>query len=81
MRLEKKIYDATSTPLTLPKRRSFHEITQFHALFCLFSANASVSPNDTFVIIWRSYLAPQWLTCRFLLRVEFMTEYDRAVRL
>lgn len=56
MRLEKKIYDATSTPLTLPKRRSFHEITQFHALFCLFSANASVSPNDTFVII-QAYMA------------------------
>ena len=56
MRLEKKIYDATSTPLTLPKKRSFHEITQFHALFCLFSANASVSPNDTFVII-QAYMA------------------------
>lgn len=56
MRLEKKIYEATSTPLTLPKRRSFHEITQFHALFCLFSANASVSPNDTFVII-QAYMA------------------------
>lgn len=56
MRLEKKIYDATSTPLTLPKRRSFHEITQFHALFYLFSANASVSPNDTFVII-QAYMA------------------------
>ena len=56
MRLEKKIYDVTSTPLTLPKRRSFHEITQFHALFCLFSANASVSPNDTFVII-QAYMA------------------------
>ena len=56
MRLEKKIYDATSTPLTLPKRRSFHEITQFHALFCLFAANASVSPNDTFVII-QAYMA------------------------
>lgn len=56
MRLEKKIYDATSTPLTLPKRRSFHEITQFHALFCVFSANASVSPNDTFVII-QAYMA------------------------
>ena len=56
MRLEKKIYDATSTPLTLPKRRSFHEITQFHALFCLFSAKASVSPNDTFVII-QAYMA------------------------
>ena len=56
MRLEKKIYDATSTPLTLPKRRNFHEITQFHALFCLFSANASVSPNDTFVII-QAYMA------------------------
>lgn len=56
MRLEKKIYDATSTPLTLPKRRSFHEITQFRALFCLFSANASVSPNDTFVII-QAYMA------------------------
>ena len=56
MRLEKKIYDATSTPLTLPKRRSFHEITQFHALFCHFSANASVSPNDTFVII-QAYMA------------------------
>lgn len=56
MRLEKKIYDATSTPLTLPKRRSVHEITQFHALFCLFSANASVSPNDTFVII-QAYMA------------------------
>ena len=56
MRLEKKIYEATSTPLTLPKRRSFHEITQFHALFCLFSANASVSPNGTFVII-QAYMA------------------------
>ena len=56
MRLEEKIYDATSTPLTLPKRRSFHEITQFQALFCLFSANASVSPNDTFVII-QAYMA------------------------
>ena len=56
MRLEKKIYDATSTPLTLPKKRSFHEITQFHGLFCLFSANASVSPNDTFVII-QAYMA------------------------
>ena len=56
MHLEKKIYDATSTPLTLPRRRSFHEITQFHALFCLFSANASVSPNDTFVII-QAYMA------------------------
>ena len=54
MRLENKIYDATSTPSTLLKRRSFHEIIQRFRLFSVFSANASVSPYDIFVIIQAS---------------------------